>query len=792
MTEKTKEGVLFVGWNSKHYDKGIVQGICRGATPEQLKQINDWIIVDSGAWWECPVLNKQLNSPRMFYYDVDIKDDSAAGTSLKSVESEMGWKVRESTVDFTHTDKLTTEQMQEVIEYCEYDVETTARIIEMRKDYLLTKAYVGQLAGVKLERALASTNGTLVGAYLNADPLTPSDVREADEREYTYPVYDNFPLPQIAIDFFERRQDKSLSRAELFGADLKFEVGGCPTTLAFGGIHGAVKRSVWISDEENVVLNYDVASLYPSLIIVYDLMSRYTPDSSLYAKTRDIRIEAKNSGDKAKSNALKLVLNTTYGVMLQKFSHLYDPRQVRSVCITGQLTMLGLAMRCIQIEGLELIQLNTDGIMFKIPRNKHQEVKDLMSEWEKTTGLIMEEDVIDKIYQRDVNNYAALLSGGKEKLKGGALNRGLKVGSFGVNNNATIVPEALKNYFFNDIPVEETINSCNDIFKFQFTAKASHKYSHVYQLVDGEQIPQQRCNRVYASTNEKYGTLYKVSKSTGRPGKIPSLPEHCIIDNENELTIKDIDKSWYVKLAQKQLREFLPPRKGKKMAEKTTATKKTTTKKASKPTNVYAKLIKARHEMQQKAIDKTGKNRHLEYTYFTLDDIVPTATEIFDELGLILIVNDMDAPIISETTEKAEEITRIWSAQVVDIDDPTSTIDFRGTYIQNDQVLTKTGKAATTAIQAAGAAITYWRRYIWMIVLDLVETDLIDQNAQEPKDETQENSAKAPAKKKSMPLPKNERQQLAKEMTDGAEASELMLTTLKKNAVCRRKRMMRP
>ena len=110
-------------------------------------------------------------------------------------------------------------------------------------------------------------------------------------------------------------------------------------------------------------------------------------------------------------------------------------------------------------------------------------------------------------------------------------------GAFNINNSCVIVATALKEFFVNGTPVEDTINSCDDIFQFQIIAKAGAKYREAYHVVDGEKQSVQKVNRVYATADERYGKIFKVKAEDDSEAKIDSLPEHCIIDNDNELSI---------------------------------------------------------------------------------------------------------------------------------------------------------------------------------------------------------------------------------------------------------------
>ena len=304
--------------------------------------------------------------------------------------------------------------------------------------------------------------------------------------------------------------------------------------------------------------------------------SRNIPSPEVYAATIERRVKAKRAGDKATANALKLVLNTTYGAMLNRYNPLYDPLMGRSVCISGQLFLLELANHLVaDCDTLKVIQLNTDGIMVSFDEDEYSKVLAITGEWQERTGFELEEDTISEIIQKDVNNYVEIAIDGSTKIKGGQLVRGIApAGAFNINNNATIVAKAILDYFAKGVSVEDTINSCNDLLSFQLVAKASGLYSEVNHIVGGEKIPVQKCNRVYAVKDTRYGTLVKTHAEKGNDAKIGGLPEHCMIDNTNELTVAVLDRSWYIKLAQKYVNDFLGIKPPKKNTRKINSLKK--------------------------------------------------------------------------------------------------------------------------------------------------------------------------------------------------------------------------
>ncbi len=310
---------------------------------------------------------------------------------------------------------------------------------------------------------------------------------------------------------------------------------------------------------KRIIKNFDVASYYPHLMTICGYTSRNIPSPDVFENVLERRMKAKAAGDKVTANALKLVVNTTYGAMLNQYNDLYDPLMGRSVCITGQLFLLEMAQNLYQnVEDLRIVQLNTDGVMIEFYEDQYDEVLEIVNEWQSRTGFELEEDSVSMIAQKDVNNYVEVQPSGAVKTKGGYLVRGIApAGAFNINNNACIVATALREYFVHGTPVEETINACDDIFQFQLIAKAGVKYREAYHLVDGEKVPVQKVNRVYATKDTRYGKLFKVKAENDSTAKIEMLPEHCIIDNDNKLNIDDVDKTFYIEMAKKRINDFL-------------------------------------------------------------------------------------------------------------------------------------------------------------------------------------------------------------------------------------------
>ena len=697
--EFISDDAIYCGFNTKHYDQYILKAICAGFSPEEVKQVNDWII-DGGQGWECPFLQDIY----FRFNNVDIMDDMQMGLSLKAIEGHLGMSIEETEVDFNLDRPLTEEELKLTIKYCKHDVDATEKVTGIRKNYLNNKVYLGGLKGIEPTKALAMTNAKLTAAYLDAR----RDIEFNDEREYKYP--ENLRkeyIPQEVFDFFNQLYDESIPDDDLFKSKLNITVGECPVTLGFGGIHGAIPFHQEEEINGRLIRNYDVASYYPHLMVYYGYTSRNIPNPQIYADMLEKRMKAKKSGDKATANALKLVANTTYGAGLNKYNDLCDPLMGRSVCITGQLFLLELSQHLIaECSTLRIVQLNTDGIMVSFDENEYDKVLTITKEWEQRTRFELEEDRIKRIVQKDVNNYVEIPYDGEPKIKGGYLVRGIApAGAFNINNNATIVAKAIVDYFTKGTEVETTIGECTDIFQFQVIAKAGAKYREAYHLVDGQPQPVQKVNRVYATSDERYGKLFKVKAENDATAKIEMLPEHCIIDNDNHLTIDAVDKTFYIEMARKRINDFLgiKPEKIKNSNKKEKNKMATTT--TPKTMNVYQKLLKARATFLGANAKKSGKNMTLAFKYFELDDIVPIATKIFEEIGLISVVN---------FTADTAMLT------IVNTDNGDECITFTAPMVISE------GNKAVTPVQALGATITYFRRYLYMMALDICEPDEID------------------------------------------------------------------
>lgn len=549
-------GNCLIGFNIKKYDLRILNAIISGCDPEEVYETS------------CSIINETENRFNNYYFwnkfnFSDLYDDWKFG-SLKEFESNIGMSIKESDVSFDK-ENLTDEDIEEIIKYCKHDVEATVKLLEYRREYIDSKKVLSEMFNIPIDKALKSTNAKLAAVILNANMK-----RREERTDFVIPervegyIKDN--LPKEVIDLFKELSSES-KEVELFDNIISFGIGGIHSTIC--------ENCVCMSDDEHDLFNIDVRSYYPSMLIKFNYMSRNVKDPKLYEDIFDLRVKLKSEAKleecengktekyyklNAQQEALKLILNTTYGAMKNEYNDLFDKYNAGSLCYLGQLMLAALANKIYTKTGSKIIQSNTDGLLIKSRKDKTEEVKKLVSEWEFYTNMTMEYEPIQIFFQRDVNNYIEVKEGGKIKLKGKWSNQAESSRSLS-NLNAPVTHKAILNYYINNKPIEETIKEETDIFNFCFTAKTGKNYDKTYYYINGEPRVANKVNRVVATTNEQLGTLKKFKKGDGietkdRYDKIAELPEHCYLMNDELEFIDSLDRNWYIDFAKNKIQDL--------------------------------------------------------------------------------------------------------------------------------------------------------------------------------------------------------------------------------------------
>lgn len=578
---------IWVGFNNRHYDQYIMKGILLGMNP---KRINDWIIAEKKEGWQ---YSRAFNKVQMINFDVMPNPP----IGLKTMEGFMGSNIKETDVDFRIKRKLTKEEIEQTVKYCRHDVEQTIKVFLEKIDNF--NAVHGIIKAFPKETSLYDIG--------DSEARITAKVLECQRRDFK-DEFDFFFLPCLKLkkykyvqDWFAARRKEALriglqdfdkydKRSWYKSQNLDTIVAGIPHSFGFGGLHGAPDKPI---HKKGQILHVDVNNYYPSMLIAWGLVTRAATNDNfkLVYNTRKAmkkkQIAAAKAGNKAEAKRwkkaqlpYKKMLNALSGAMKDESNPAYDPRNNNCMCINGQLMLLDLIEHLEVVPGFELIQSNTDGLIIWIPDTDEafDMVDDICFEWEQRCSteqcsILLELDNISEIYQKDVNNYLWIgVDGSIERI--GSYVKELSA----VDNDLPIINKALVDYMVDRIPVEQTINQCDDLIMFQRIVKLSDKYdwvehehctplvSHigkrviktVYEYPNKEKYTY-KSYRVFASNDMKDGRLLKRKVVKPKGVKFGDTSEHSFIYNDSVVGMKipaKLDKQWYIWLAKARLKQY--------------------------------------------------------------------------------------------------------------------------------------------------------------------------------------------------------------------------------------------
>lgn len=516
---------IWIGYNNRRYDQYIMKAILLEMDP---KKVSDWIIVQDRGGWEYSSL---FNKIQMINFDTMLKTD----TGLKTLEGMMGNSIRETEVPFDIDRPLTEEEKNQTEFYCNHDVEQTIEV------FLNRKAEFDAALGLVKIFNLPMTYMGKTGAQRVAKILGGKGLEFDDEFEFSIVPTLRLSKYKAVAEWYKDPENHDYKKKQ------KLNIAGIPHVLAWGGIHGAMKKYYG----EGIYIMADVTAYYPSLQLTYKLGYRNMANPENFEKIHGENLRFKELGDKAARLPYKIADNAISGQLKDKFSPLYDPRENNAITVNGQLLLVDL------IEKLEphieqLIQSNTDGILFKIKSIKdYEKIDDIVWDWEQRTGMRMGFDIYTKVFQKDVNNYLLVNPEGKTKTKGG-YTKALSPVDF----DLPIINKALVDYMVHNIPIEKTIRECKKLKMFQKVVKLSGKYWRVWH--NGKYFVE-KCYRVFASKCEEDTYIGKCKSQGATIEKFGNTPDHCFIDNDN-INEKEapeyLDYDWYINLALDRLRQY--------------------------------------------------------------------------------------------------------------------------------------------------------------------------------------------------------------------------------------------
>lgn len=559
----SKLGYL-VGFNIKGYDMQIFNFACMGYTPEELYTHNEKIINSTDSKW------KDLSFWRKYEFS-DLFDDLKTMGSLKQFESNTGLLIKESDIPFGK-ENLSEEDKKEIIEYCKHDVFATNKLVGARWGYLNAKANCSRLSDLDEAECIKNTAAKVCAKMLHAKQKENLNDPYYEIPEKLKPLFKSKIHPTIIARF---------EGAELSN-DFSYEVRYLKNNFVYGagGIHSTYEDSLYsISDENYILVNADFENLYPSLLVVYNYYASGIPEEGeerfqfLLSECRRLKKHLKEMRKQGLSNtdeykeafglrdSIKLILNASTGAMRQEHSPLYDPQNIIALCMTGQLLTTCMAKIVFDLGAL-VIQTNTDGILFRIKRNKLQDCYRALQEFSEYIEIPLDIDEEYAVFQKNVNNYILLSEpNAKPKLKGRwAKKSGSDVPLTPLN--APVINDSIIDYYCKNIPIEDTVRKRMKPLDFMMTTMKGPTYDGVLYASENGEIDTTNINRVYATINKSRGTLYKYKIQDGKiikHDKIASIPDNCTLYNDavtDKTNLIDIDYDWYIRAAKKNAVEM--------------------------------------------------------------------------------------------------------------------------------------------------------------------------------------------------------------------------------------------
>lgn len=521
--------VIFCGYNNLHYDNPIINYIIE--YEDKLMQYNIPTICSSifnlsktittssedniDAWkhWKYQIWFDTFDILTMLY-------SNKLRVGLKEIQVTMQYpNVQEFVCDWTKP--LPLEDFDSMIDYNINDIESTSELLNRCKKDVDLRIAIEDEYGVRV----LSKDGVNIGMkiltqkYLEKTGLTWQDIKDLRSPMSVIPLKDvilpfikyDSPILQRVLDDM-KNQIVSPGRK---GYENKFVFNNLRYSVGVGGIHSVNSPEIIIPRDDEMLIDIDVASLYPSMLIEYEFYPRHLGKEFLevYKQIKDERIEAKHNGDKVKNETLKLALNGLSGNLQNEHNFCYSPFAVMQIRINGQLLLLMLAEKLTQI-GCRIVQANTDGLFVLLKKDAYSKVNSICREWEQLTKLTLEEDRFKAMYQYAINDYFAITEDNKVKEKGMFITA-IKLGK---GLTPKIIPKAVISFFKDGIPVEDTIKNCTDIRDFLMSEKTGKQWHVEYMNEE-----QQRTNRFYASTNGGY--LWKWKDTGHKEGEIITYTE---------------------------------------------------------------------------------------------------------------------------------------------------------------------------------------------------------------------------------------------------------------------------
>lgn len=461
-----------VGFNSLSYDLPMIAAaVIDEYDTQQLKDLSDKLILsEQPSWLVCN--NEGISVPELWTKrHVDLIEIAIGQASLKIYGGRLNCNTMQD-LPLDPTQPVPDHQLDTLIQYCFNDISVTQLLLEHLWKQVLLRDKISKKYGVNLrsksdaqmaEAVIKKLVSEAKGEMVYKPKTRPNFVT------YTPPEYIQFSsktmqdtLHMITETSFPIHKGNGSVVMPDWLAKTVIEIDGARYQMGIGGLHSCEKRQYVEAGDTHVLADWDVASMYPTMIV----NQRLAPENmgkhftEIYRGFVTERLAAKHSGDKVTADTLKIFLNGSFGKFGSRFSILYSPKLLIQTTLTGQLSLLMLIER-VTAAGIRVVSANTDGVVMHCPKDLVEKMDQITFEWMLDTNMMLERTDYRLIASRDVNSYVAVKTNGEVKRKGAFADQ-----SLAKNPDRLIIYDAVCEYLANGIPLFATIIGCKDPSRF--------------------------------------------------------------------------------------------------------------------------------------------------------------------------------------------------------------------------------------------------------------------------------------------------------------------------------------
>ncbi len=557
-----------VGFNSRNYDLLMCTLAMRGATCKELHEASFAIIINNMFAKDFEI-RYDVKIPYLKH--IDLIEVAPLSASLKTYAGRLHCK-RMQDLPAEINAPLTYDKMIETRTYCLNDLCNTELLCNDLSPQLTLRRNISDQYGVNvMSKSDAQLAESVIAKEL--ERITGSwpqkvDIPVGKAFFYRVPNYLQYanPVLQQVLDVvrstpFVVESSGYFTMPEAI-ANIEINIGACTYRMGMGGLHSSEKSVVHKADEDTLLLDRDVVSYYPRIILNQQLYPHHLGKHFLhvYSKIVDKRVNAKKEVEecenilKAKgltdvmiaaiksrmktakitAGSLKITINGSFGKLGNPYSCLYSPDLMIQVTVSGQLNLL-LLIDMLEWHGIHVVSANTDGVVINCPKSRYADLEAIIKQWEYMTGFETEETQYKAIYSRDVNNYIGVTTSGKVKQKGTYAYVG-SAGNSPLSRNPEnfICIDALVKFLVDAVPIEQTVTSCRDITRFVTVRNVRGG-----AVKSGEYLG--KCIRWYVSTEMKGEINYLTSGN-----KVPNSDHARPLMELPEEFPADIDYQFYI------------------------------------------------------------------------------------------------------------------------------------------------------------------------------------------------------------------------------------------------------